>query len=53
MGVTPIVGPPTVYGFTPHMHLGGRDMTWTLTWPDGRQEILLKVPKHDFNWQIY
>jgi hypothetical protein len=53
MGVTPVVEPITLYGFTPHMHLRGTDMTWYLTYPDGRQETLLSVPKYDFMWQLY
>jgi hypothetical protein len=53
MGVTPVVEPITLYGFTPHMHLRGTDMTWYLTWPDGRRETLLAVPKYDFMWQLY
>ena len=28
-------------------------MRYTLTWPDGREEVLLDVPKYDFNWQLY
>ena len=36
----------------PHMHLRGKDMTYHLIYPDGRDEILLRVPKYDFNWQI-
>jgi hypothetical protein len=51
--VTPIVEPITLYGFTPHMHLRGKDMNWILTQPDGRTEVLANVPKYDFNWQIY
>ena len=53
VGLTPIVEPITLYGFTPHMHLRGKDMKWLLTMPDGRSETLLNVPKYDFNWQIY
>jgi mono/diheme cytochrome c family protein len=37
---------------TPHMHLRGKDMTYTAHFPDGRSETLLSVPKYDFNWQI-
>ena len=37
---------------TPHMHMRGKDMTYTATYPDGRSEVLLSVPKWDFNWQI-
>jgi mono/diheme cytochrome c family protein len=37
---------------TPHMHMRGKDMTYTAHYPDGRSEILLSVPKWDFNWQL-
>jgi hypothetical protein len=33
------------------MHLRGKDMTYTATYPDGRSEIVLRVPKFDFGWQ--
>ncbi|MBI4476331.1 MAG: cytochrome c [Acidobacteria bacterium] len=36
----------------PHMHIRGKDMTYTAYYPDGRSEILLSVPKYNFNWQI-
>jgi hypothetical protein len=36
----------------PHMHLRGKTMTYQLTYPDGRTETVLNVPKYDFNWQI-
>ncbi len=36
----------------PHMHLRGKDMTYRLTYPDGRSEVILNVPKYDFNWQL-
>jgi len=38
--------------FMPHMHFRGRDFTYTAVYPDGRSEILLNVPKYDFNWQL-
>ena len=37
---------------TPHMHVRGKDMTYTAFYPDGTSEVLLSVPKYDFNWQI-
>ncbi len=37
---------------TPHMHVRGKDMTYTAFYPDGTSELLLRVPKYDFNWQI-
>ena len=40
-----------VYSMHPHMHLRGKDMTYTATYPDGRREIVLRVPKFDFGWQ--
>jgi hypothetical protein len=36
----------------PHMHLRGKDMTYVLEYPDGRQETVLNVPRYDFNWQL-
>jgi hypothetical protein len=53
MGVTPVTEAITVYGFTPHMHLRGKDMTWYVTYPDGRQETLLSIPNYNFSWQFY
>ncbi|MBX9790095.1 MAG: redoxin domain-containing protein [Pirellulales bacterium] len=37
--------------FRPHMHLRGKSFRYEALWPDGRREILLDVPKYDFNWQ--
>ena len=36
----------------PHMHVRGKDFVYTLVYPDGRSEIILRVPKYDFNWQL-
>jgi peroxiredoxin len=35
----------------PHMHLRGKSFRYDLIHPDGREEILLDVPRFDFNWQ--
>lgn len=43
----------TLYAFAPHMHLRGKDVKYTLVWPDGRQQVLLNVPRFDFNWQLH
>jgi hypothetical protein len=43
----------SIVSFFPHMHLRGRDMKMTATFPDGRQETLLNVPAYDFNWQLF
>jgi peroxiredoxin len=37
---------------TPHMHLRGKSFRYEAHFPDGRQEILLDVPRYDFNWQL-
>jgi thiol-disulfide isomerase/thioredoxin len=36
---------------TPHMHWRGKDYRYELIYPDGRREVLLSVPRWDFNWQ--
>lgn len=35
----------------PHMHYRGKAFHYELTYPDGRKETLLDVPRFDFNWQ--
>jgi len=40
-----------IWTMHPHMHLRGKDMTYTAIYPDGRREIVLQVPKFDFGWQ--
>jgi peroxiredoxin len=35
----------------PHMHVRGKSFRFAATYPDGRNEILLDVPRYDFNWQ--
>jgi hypothetical protein len=35
----------------PHMHLRGKAARYDVTYPDGRQETVLDVPRYDFNWQ--
>src|SRR5262249_25243042 len=37
--------------FMPHMHLRGKDFEYRATYPDGRTEVLLSVPRYDFSWQ--
>jgi peroxiredoxin len=35
----------------PHLHIRGKSFTFTVVWPDGKKEIVLSVPRWDFNWQ--
>jgi hypothetical protein len=41
----------TIYSLAPHTHLRGKRWEYTLTYPDGRSEVILSVPTYDFNWQ--
>ena len=36
---------------SPHMHVRGKAFRYTAVFPSGDREILLDVPKYDFNWQ--
>jgi mono/diheme cytochrome c family protein len=51
-GVATLPRDTVVTTLTPHMHVRGKDMTYIAHYPDGTSEILLSVPKYDFNWQI-
>jgi peroxiredoxin len=40
-----------IVGFMPHMHLRGKDFLYRARYPDKKTEILLSVPRFNFNWQ--
>lgn len=40
-----------LYTLFPHAHFRGRAATFELHYPDGRETLLLSVPRYDFNWQ--
>ena len=40
-----------VYSLLPHMHLRGKSFRIEATYPDGRAETLLDVPRYEFEWQ--
>jgi len=42
----------TIYSLWPHMHYRGKDMTFTLTEPNGKQTTLLSVPNYNPHWQL-
>ena len=42
-----------IVSYLPHMHLRGKQMSFTAIHADGRREILLDVPEFDFNWQTF
>jgi hypothetical protein len=37
----------------PHTHVRGKSWEYRLVYPNGNSEIVLSVPKYDFNWQTY
>jgi len=41
----------TILAINPHMHLRGKAAKYTAKFPDGREEVILDVPKYDFQWQ--
>ena len=40
-----------LYSLVPHTHVRGSGWHYEATYPDGRKEVILSVPKYDFNWQ--
>ncbi len=40
-----------IYSLIPHTHVRGTGWHYEATYPDGRKEVILSVPKYDFNWQ--
>ena len=45
--------PVRIWGMMPHTHLRGTRWQYTLVKPDSSTEIVLDVPRYDFNWQTY
>ncbi len=42
-----------IWALLPHTHLRGKSWEYHLIYPDGRDKVVLSVPKYDFNWQTY
>ena len=40
-----------IYSLIPHTHVRGTGWHYEAIYPDGRKEVILSVPKYDFNWQ--
>lgn len=51
-GVQKIERDAYLYDMMPHMHYRGKYMSYTAEYPDGTSELLLSVPRYDFNWQF-
>ena len=42
-----------MWGIFPHTHVRGKKWHYEAIYPDGRKEVILSVPRYDFNWQTY
>jgi hypothetical protein len=42
-----------MWGLFPHTHVRGKRWHYEAVYPDGRREVILSVPRYDFNWQTY
>lgn len=42
-----------IYGLLPHTHLRGTRWKYELRQPDGSSQVVLDIPRYDFNWQTY
>ena len=42
----------TLIAMNPHTHVRGKAFRYQVTYPTGEFEVLLDVPKYDFNWQL-
>ena len=40
-----------IYTLAAHMHYRGKSFRFEATYPNGSREILLDIPRYDFNWQ--
>jgi mono/diheme cytochrome c family protein len=45
--------PVRIWGLLPHTHLRGTRWLYRLEKPDGTSEVILDMPRYDFNWQTY
>ncbi|MBI3694913.1 MAG: thiol-disulfide isomerase [Acidobacteria bacterium] len=50
---TTVTEPLSLVGMRPHMHLRGRSFEFRAVYPTGESQVLLRVPRYDFNWQPY
>jgi len=48
----PVLLDAKVLSFMPHMHVRGKAFRYELARPDGSKQLLLDVPRYDFNWQL-
>lgn len=47
-----VYSPCRLLSMRPHMHLRGKSIEFRAVYPSGEREILLRLPRYDFNWQL-
>ncbi len=52
-GAITLYKPAELVSLMPHMHLRGKAMEISAVYPTGEREVLLRVPRYDFNWQLW
>ncbi len=48
----PVPNDATILAFFPHMHLRGKAFKYEAILPNGETQVLLDIPRYDFNWQL-
>jgi hypothetical protein len=51
-GIWPVKENATLLSIEPHMHFRGKDVKYTVIFPDGREQPLLTMKKYEAVWQI-
>jgi len=44
--------PTRLLSVNPHSHVRGKAFRYELVYPNGRTDVILDLPRYDFNWQI-
>src|SRR5205814_147888 len=44
--------PAQLVWLMPHMHVRGKDFLYQAVYPTGESDMLLSVPRYNFNWQL-
>jgi mono/diheme cytochrome c family protein len=52
VSVQSVTAPLTIYELLPHAHNRASDFKYTIVFPDGREQVLLTVPRYDETWQF-
>jgi hypothetical protein len=50
--ISPVLFDAKIMSFMPHMHVRGKAFRYELQQKDGSKQLLLDVPRYDFNWQL-